>query len=221
MTYSSRMRRHTRQRIPQPLDRSSRAIAITRETGNAPSLSRLSAGLLMALVLLWLSLLAFNSQAQGNNAACPELFNQDMKQLHSSKVLNLCEVAAGHPVLLVNTASHCGFTGQFEDLEKIHEQFADKGLVVIGVASDSFDQEADTEAEAADICFKNFGVTFTMIAPVPVKGEDAHPLFKAVAEQAGAPRWNFYKYLIDQQGRVVESWSSFGVPDEDDLKVVF
>jgi len=70
------------------------------------------------------------------------------------------------------------------------------------------------------VCFKNFGVTFTMMAPVPVSGDKAHPLFKAVGEQAGLPRWNFYKYLIDRKGRVVDSWSSFGMPDAEDVRTV-
>lgn len=148
---------------------------------------------------------------------CPAIFQHEMKQLHSSKVLNLCDVTAGAPVLLVNTASHCGFTGQFGDLEKLHQQHKDAGLVVIGVASDSFNQEADTEKEAADVCFRNFGVSFTMLAPVAVKGDEAHPLFKQVGQESGYPRWNFYKYLIDRDGKIVESWSSFGIPDADDI----
>ena len=141
-----------------------------------------------------------------------------MKQLHSSKMLNLCEVTDGHPVLLVNTASHCGFTGQFGDLEKIHEKYSKEGLVVIGVSSDSFNQEAESESEAAEVCYKNFGVTFTMLATVPVKGDEAHPLFKEVARQDKAPKWNFYKYLINPEGEIVSSNSSFGLPDEKDLK---
>ncbi len=149
---------------------------------------------------------------------CPAIFHQTMKQLHSSKMLNLCEVTDGHPVLLVNTASHCGFTGQFGDLEKIHEKYAKDGLVVIGVSSDSFDQEAESESEAADVCFKNFGVTFTMLSTVPVKGDDAHPLFKEVARQDKAPKWNFYKYLINPQGEIVSSNSSFGMPDDKELQ---
>jgi glutathione peroxidase len=160
------------------------------------------------------------AQMSAQAAACPAVFHQQMKQLHSSKILNVCDVVNGHPVLLVNTASHCGFSGQFADLEALHETYKDRGLVVIGVASNSFDQEAKTEEEAAEVCFKNFGVTFTMMAPVPVKGANAHPLFQEMARQAGAPRWNFYKYLLNADGKVVESWSSFGMPDDDDLAAV-
>jgi glutathione peroxidase len=150
--------------------------------------------------------------------SCPEIFHHTMKQLHSSNMLNLCDVTSGHSVLLVNTASHCGFTDQFGDLQKINDKYKDKGLVVIGVSSDSFNQEADTEAEAADVCFKNFGVSFTMLATVPVKGSNAHPLFKEVAEQDTAPKWNFYKYLIDPSGKIVTSHSSLKVPSDEEIE---
>ncbi|MDK2776073.1 MAG: glutathione peroxidase [Pseudomonadota bacterium] len=152
--------------------------------------------------------------------ACPPIWQQQMKQLHSSKVLDLCDLAAGHPVMLVNTASHCGFTGQFDDLEAIHEKYKDRGLVVIGVSSDSFNQEADDEAEAADVCFKNFGVTFTMLATVPVRGDNAHPLFQEVARQDVAPKWNFYKYLVNREGRIVSSNSSMTIPDDDAIEAL-
>lgn len=149
---------------------------------------------------------------------CPPIFQHEMKQLHSSKILNLCDVVQGRPVLLVNTASHCGFTKQFGDLEKIHQQYKDQGLVVIGVSSDSFNQEADDEAAAADVCFKNFGVSFTMLATVPVKGAEAHPLFKEVARQDTAPKWNFYKYLVNRQGQIVDSNSSMTLPSDKALQ---
>ncbi|WP_430462955.1 glutathione peroxidase [Thalassolituus sp. LLYu03] len=169
-----------------------------------------------------LSLMMFSvlTPATAHAADCPAIFQQQMKQLHSSKILDLCEVTHGQPVMLVNTASHCGFTDQFSELEAIHEKYKDRGLVVIGVSSDSFNQEADDEAEAADVCFKNFGVTFTMLATVPVRGADAHPLFKEVARQDTAPKWNFYKYLINRQGQVVSSNSSMTIPDDDDIEAL-
>jgi len=151
---------------------------------------------------------------------CPALFRYTMKQLHSSQMLNLCEVTAGQPVLLVNTASHCGFTDQFADLEAIHQKYKDSGLVVLGVSSDSFDQEDEDEGKAAEICFKNFGVTFTMLSTVAVRGENAHPLFQEIARQDTAPKWNFYKYLIDPAGKVVSSNSSFTLPDDDDIEAL-
>lgn len=165
------------------------------------------------------SLLLTAATAQADNS-CPPIFQYKMKQLHSSKILDLCEVTHGQPVLLVNTASHCGFTPQFDELEAIHEKYKDRGLVVIGVSSDSFNQEAADEEEAATVCFKNFGVTFTMLATVPVRGDDAHPLFKEVARQDRAPKWNFYKYLINREGKVVSSNSSLTIPDDDDIEAL-
>ena len=161
---------------------------------------------------------AFTTTAEGN--ACAPIFQHKMKKLHSSKTLDLCEVVQGRPVLLINTASHCGFTKQFGDLEAIHEKYKDRGLVVIGVSSDSFDQEAKSEEEAATICFENFGVSFTMLATVPVNGDNAHPLFKEVARQDTAPKWNFYKYLINRDGQIISSNSSFTIPGDDDIEAL-
>lgn len=151
---------------------------------------------------------------------CPAIFQHKMKQLHSSRTLDLCQVVAGRPVLLVNTASHCGFTGQLADLERIHKAYKSQGLVVIGVASDSFNQEADDEGDIAEVCYKNFGVSFTMLAPVSVAGEGAHPLYQAVAEQDRFPSWNFFKYLIDRQGQVVSTSSSFRIPTDAELEAL-
>jgi len=167
-----------------------------------------------AVVSAALALPANAEQDEAYPESCPEIFHHTMKQLHSSKMLNLCEVTDGKPVMLVNTASHCGFTDQFGDLEAIHEKYKDRGLVVLGVSSDSFNQEAEDEAEAADVCFKNFGVTFTMLSTVPVKGDEAHPLFQEVARQDQYPRWNFYKFMINTKGEVVSSNSSFRIPSD-------
>jgi glutathione peroxidase len=146
-------------------------------------------------------------------APCPAFLDHDLPRLHSRDSINLCDLAAGKPMLVVNTASFCGFTGQFEGLEALHQRYAKQGLVVVGFASDDFNQEADTEEEAADICFKNFGVTFTMIAPGPVTGANATPLFAHINQQSKQPRWNFTKYLLNESGEVVESFASKVRPD--------
>jgi len=147
------------------------------------------------------------------SAACPEYLDQSMRRLHSQEDVNLCEVTAGKPVLIVNTASHCGYTPQFKGLEALHQKYRERGLVVMGFASDSFRQEADSEAEAADVCFVNYGVSFTMLAPTPVKGQGANPVFKALNKAAGEPKWNFNKYLVDAEGKVVEHFNSGDTPD--------
>ncbi|MDY0205541.1 MAG: glutathione peroxidase [Pseudomonas sp.] len=147
------------------------------------------------------------------SVACPAYLDHDLPKLHSKDTVNLCNFAAGKPMLVVNTASFCGFTGQFKGLEALHERYGKQGLVVVGFASDDFNQEAKTEEEAATICFKNFGVTFTMIAPGPVTGANATPLFAHINQQAKAPRWNFTKYVLNAKGDVVDSFGSTTSPE--------
>jgi len=139
-------------------------------------------------------------------------FDSEMKKLHSSKDIPLCDLTTGKPLLVVNTASHCGFTPQFKQLEAIHQEYKDKGLVVIGFASNSFKQEAKSEEAAADICYVNYGVTFTMVAPSPVRGEEANAVFKWLAEQSKAPRWNFNKYLVSADRSTVKHFGSMTKP---------
>ena len=150
-------------------------------------------------------------------AACPDYLDKSMRRLHSQEDVNLCEVTAGKPVLIVNTASHCGYAPQFKGLEAVHQSYKDRGLVVVGFASDSFRQEADSEAEAADVCFVNYGVTFTMLAPTPVRGAGANPVFQKLGKEAGEPRWNFNKYLVDADGNVVEHFGSGTTPDSNTM----
>ena len=157
--------------------------------------------------------LSSTSALADDTAGCPAFLDHDLPKLHSKDSVNLCEIAAGKPMLVVNTASFCGFTEQFEGLETLHQRYAKQGLVVVGFASDDFNQEAKTEEEAADICFKNFGVTFTMIAPGPVTGPNATPLFAHINQQSQAPRWNFTKYLLNENAEVIESFASKVRPD--------
>lgn len=148
-----------------------------------------------------------------DKVACPAYLDHDLPKLHSKDTVNLCDLAAGKPMLVVNTASFCGFTGQFKGLEALHERYGKQGLVVVGFASDDFNQEAKTEEEAATICFKNFGVTFTMIAPGPVTGAHATPMFAHINQQAKAPRWNFTKYVLNEKGEVIERFGSMTKPE--------
>ena len=150
-------------------------------------------------------------------AACPDYMKQSMRQLHSQNEVNLCELVEQKPVLVVNTASHCGFTPQFKGLEQLHQQYGDKGLVIIGFASDDFFQEDKDESKAADICYQNYGVTFTMLAPTSVRGKNANPVFKMLNETVGSPRWNFTKYLIDKDGEVVSRFGTRVEPSDPKL----
>jgi glutathione peroxidase len=118
----------------------------------------------------------------------------------------------GHPVLVVNVASFCGFTPQYKELQKLHETYGPKGLVVLGVPSNDFGaQEPKTEAEIAKFCETSFGVTFPMTAKQKVVGADAHGLYQWISGETGeaaAPKWNFHKYLIDKDGKLAGSWPS-------------
>jgi glutathione peroxidase len=144
---------------------------------------------------------------------CPAYLDHDFRKLHSSQSVNLCKAYAGKPMLIINTASHCGFTPQFKGLEAVNAKYKERGLVVVGFASDDFNQEAKDEAEAADTCFLNYGVTFTMLAPQHVKGPDANPVFKELARQTQAPGWNFNKYLVRPDGTVAQYFDSKVTPD--------
>lgn len=164
------------------------------------------------LIPLMLSLLCVNAWGAD---ACPEALDHDYRRLHSSEDVNLCDRFAGQALLVVNTASHCGFASQFNPLEALHQRYEDKGLAVVGFASDDFNQEADSEEEAATVCYENFGVTFTMIAPSPVTGDDANPLFRELARQSEAPGWNFNKYVVAPDGTVVAHFDSRTAPDSE------
>jgi glutathione peroxidase len=164
-------------------------------------------------VVASLSLNAPASKAASAADACPAYLNHDFRQLHSSKTVNICKSFAGKPLLIVNTASHCGFTPQFKGLESVNKKYKDKGLVVVGFASDDFNQEEKDEAKAAEICEQNFGVTFLMLSPTHVKGSDANPVFKELAAQKKAPAWNFNKYLVQADGKVQTYFASGVTPE--------
>ena len=126
---------------------------------------------------------------------------------------------AGKVVLVVNTASQCGLTPQFEGLEQLHSELSDKGLVVLGFPSDSFNQEHDSAGEIAEVCQQNYGVTFPMMAKVAVNGTDAHPLFQWLKNEkkgmlGGAIKWNFTKFLIGRDGQVIERFAPTTTPDQ-------
>ena len=164
------------------------------------------------LLALFIGLLIGLPASHSALAACTPWLKHELKQLHSGTPLNLCEVTAGKPLLLVNTASNCGFTSQFEELEELHQQYKDQGLVIIGFPSNAFNQAAKDEEEAAKVCFYNFGVTFLMSQTIEVTGGNAHPVFEHLTQQGGKPSWNFNKYLIDKDGKVINRYSQWTSP---------
>lgn len=172
----------------------------------------------MKRLLTTLCALLFGHATSASEPDTDALYNHQLKRLHSAEMVDLRERFAGKPMLVINTASFCGFTGQFEGLEALHQRYKDQGLMVVGFPSDDFNQEAGEEAKSAEVCFVNYGVSFDMFSPIHVKGDNAHPLFREIARQSGTPpRWNFYKYVIDRDGKVTAAFSSMTSPDSDKL----
>jgi glutathione peroxidase len=120
----------------------------------------------------------------------------------------------GRPMLVVNTASFCGYTPQYAGLQRLHDRFGGQGLVVLGVPSNDFNQESADAATIRQFCETNFNVTFPMTMPARVRGPQAVPLFGFLAAQAGGPpRWNFHKYLVARDGRTVRGFPTATAPD--------
>ncbi|PWB32833.1 glutathione peroxidase [Pseudomonas sp. SDI] len=151
-------------------------------------------------------------------AACPELLQGDLPKLRAKEQVNLCQHFAGKPLVVVNTASYCGFAPQFEGLEALYKEYQGQGLEMLGVPSNDFKQEDADSEKTAKVCYANYGVTFTMTEPQPVRGADATHLFKELAKQSSAPKWNFYKYVVDRQGNVIANFSSLTKPDDPEFK---
>jgi|TARA_B110000240_G_scaffold3392_1_gene3829 glutathione peroxidase len=161
------------------------------------------------------------AQTQPNNEAvnpqaCDDFTNVDIRKLRSKESINLCDYK-NKPLLIVNTASNCGFTPQFESLEKLHKTYKDEGLVILGFPSDDFFQEEDNEKETAKVCFINYGVTFPMFATSEVRGSDANPIFKHLNEQTSSPNWNFYKYLVSADRKTILRFNSKVKPDSEKM----
>ena len=137
----------------------------------------------------------------------------------SGKVIDLDQYK-NKVVLLVNTASYCGFTKQYADLQKLWDQYNSKGLIIIGVPSNSFNQEKKSEEDVKNFCEVNFNINFPLTSITDVKGDNAHEIFKWAEKNHGksaVPKWNFHKILINKQGKIEETFSSFTNPTSDKL----
>ncbi len=178
-------------------------------------------GLLMALLaaVLGLGLEAAQASPQkgGNSTACPAILNHTFDRLQDEKPQSLCHYA-GKVVLVVNTASFCGFTSQYKGLEALNTKYKDQGLVVLGFPSNDFAQEKGSNKEIAEFCESTFGVKFPMFTKTQVTGDGAAPLFKQLTAQTGQkPRWNFHKYLIGRDGQVIDQYNSMIGPESKTL----
>ena len=129
-------------------------------------------------------------------------------------VINLNDYK-GKPVLVVNTASYCGFTKQYDDMQDLWERYKDKGLIVLGVPSNSFNQEKKNNSEVKEFCKVNFNINFPLTEITNVKGDNAHEIYKWAKDNYGksaVPKWNFYKILINKEGKIEDTYASLTNP---------
>ena len=152
-------------------------------------------------------------QAETRN--CPDTLNFDVRSLNEEQQVNLCEAYAGKVVLIVNTASKCAFTPQYEGLEALYETYKDRGLVVLGFPSNDFgDLELRSEKRIQKFC-RDYGVHFPMFSKTHASKRNADPLYRALGEAATRyPSWNFHKYLLDREGQLFEDFISWTIPND-------
>lgn len=165
-------------------------------------------GICVATIALYTPSIKAETQLSAQTE-CGAWFDQKFNKLNSTESVKLCEQFAGQVLVVVNTASQCGFTPQFEQLEAVYQNYKDKGFSVIGFPSNDFNQDRGSEENTAKVCYLDYGVTFPMVERTNIKGNNANPVFKHLANETGiTPKWNFYKYIIDRQGEVVAVFSS-------------
>ncbi len=164
--------------------------------------------------------LALLAAAGAADAACSALLDREFRPLAGKEPVNLCTQFEGKVLLVVNTASKCGYTPQYEGLEKLHAELSGKGFAVVGFPSNDFmGQEPGTEEEIREFCTLTYGVEFPMFEKVSVKGEAADPFYRELAASGGgAPGWNFHKYLIGKDGKVLQGFGSKVKPDAAELR---
>lgn len=172
---------------------------------------------LLALILLG-STIQITLAAVTSPTSCSPLLSHTFPRLQDEAPQNLCQYQ-GRVILVVNTASFCGFTSQYEGLEKLYATYKDQGFVVLGFPSNDFgQQEPGSNKEIADFCKNTYDVKFPMFAKSIVSGNNPNPLFKMlIAKTNTTPKWNFYKYLIDRRGNVVDSFGSMTKPTSSSL----
>ena len=150
--------------------------------------------------------------------SCSDLLNTDIRKLDSAEVVNLCEFQ-DEVILVVNVASRCGFTYQYEGLQSLYSNYKEQGFVVIGIPSRDFlFQEYKQEGDVAEFCSTEYGVEFPMFATAKVTGKKAHPFYKKLKAQSGvSPTWNFNKFLISREGQVTDTFDKNVEPNSLEL----
>jgi glutathione peroxidase len=147
-------------------------------------------------------------------SACPAVLQKTFRKLQDDSEQSLCQYS-GKVILVVNTASYCGYTSQYEGLEALYAKYSARGLVVLGFPSNDFEQEPGSNKDVADFCYNTYGVKFPMFAKTSVVGQRANPLYVDLAKRTNKrPEWNFHKYLLDRNGQPVESFASVVSPTD-------
>tara|TARA_B100000242_G_scaffold53818_1_gene32322 strand:+ start:83 stop:583 length:501 start_codon:yes stop_codon:yes gene_type:complete len=151
--------------------------------------------------------------------ASEKVFHDFTIESISGETINLSDYKS-KVVLLVNTASKCGFTPQYSGLQKIYDKYKNDGLIVLGVPTNDFNQELSKDSDVKEFCEIRFGVEFPMSSIQPIRGENAHPIYKWIKSNVsviGQPRWNFHKYLIGKDGKIINWFSSMTSPTSEGL----
>ena len=165
-----------------------------------------------AIIYIIIIMFSFFNKTMSNNTET--FFDLNVNSINGD-VLNLSKLK-GKTILLVNVASNCGFTKQYEDLQNLYDSYKNKGLIVIGMPSNQFGgQEPGSETEIKKFCETNFNITFQMTSKHDVKGDNAHPIYIWAKETFGkstVPKWNFHKILINKEGKVEDTFASFTNP---------
>jgi glutathione peroxidase len=166
-------------------------------------------------ILLLSTLLVVPLKAQNLDDKCSPLLNHEVKQLLTGEPINLCDAYSGKVIMIVNTASKCAFTPQYEQLELLYDTYKARGMVVLGFPSNDFGrQEPGTEKQIQNFCRLTYGVRFPMFAKTRAAKAYADPLYRALGEAAGRyPSWNFHKYLLNREGQLVRDFTSSTSPD--------
>jgi glutathione peroxidase len=151
----------------------------------------------------------------GEQGPCPATLDFEKRRLGSEERVNLCQAYLGKVVLIVNTASKCGYTHQYEGLEALYEKYRERGLVVLGFPSNDFGgQEPGTEKEIQSFCRLTYAIEFPMFEKTHAARTNADPLYRVLGDLAGEyPSWNFHKYLLDREGRMVQSFATVVPPE--------
>ena len=165
-------------------------------------------------ILFWILIFMFSFLNKGISDSSKTLFDFKINSINGDE-LNLTTYK-GKTVLIVNVASNCGFTKQYDDLQNLYDIYSKKGLVILGIPSNQFgNQEPGSEDEIKDFCKTNFNITFPMTSKYDVKGKNAHPIFLWAKKSFGnstVPKWNFHKILVNKDGKIVDTFASFTNP---------